>query len=225
MLLPISHRGLWWPNLTKQNTPEALNLALSIGYGVEFDLRRGADGKLYLRHDADLAALPIDKLLEIEAEPWLASLPPDGPPLLVDLKEAGTEEQIVEMLAAHDLLARSFLFDFELCGADPALARATHSGAQCLERVSDRQEPPSDGLAVGVWLDQWDSDWVNAGDVAIWKMRGPVFIVGPDLQGRAFDLAKLSEWRDADGICTDIPHLLWPILSGEAHVHPQDPWW
>lgn len=221
--VPIAHRGLWWPDPAAQNTPEALDAALAAGHGVEFDLRLDPDRKcLILAHDLpwgkEYAVLPA-------AEPWLRSLPPDGPPLLVNMKEPGTEARIAKLLLDCDLLRRAWLFDFELCGADHRVAQDVNAEVRCLERASDRQEPPWDGFCDGIWLDQWDSDWVTVGDLAMWKLRGPVFLVAPDLHGRAFDLGKLEQWREADGICTDIPHLLADVLRHDSVVHPVEPWW
>lgn len=230
MLTPIAHRGLWYPDLSKQNTSEALNAALDAGYGVEFDLRHDPDqGCLVLAHD------PVAEYsLHPAAEPWLASLPKhDFPPLLVNIKEAGTEASIVQLLAGLGLLNRAFLFDFGLCGADPRAAKAAAPDVRLLRRVSDHNEfveqyqlpEPGGDLWSGTWLDQWDSDWATADVITELRQYGPVFLVGPDLHGRLFDLARLADWQGADGICTDIPHLLWPILSGQPEVHPRDAWW
>lgn len=217
----ISHRGLWWPDPAKQNTPEALDAALAAGYGVEFDLRHDSErGCLVLAHD------PVaEHSVPPSAESWLAARLPTGPPLFVNIKEPGTEREIVDLLAKCDLLGRAWLFDFELCGADPNLAQVAHPSVRCLRRTSDRAEPPFADHGAGVWMDQWDGDWITAADIAAWKWHGPVFLVAPDLHGRAFDLGKLEHWRGADGICTDIPHLLAEVLRANSPVHPTEPWW
>jgi hypothetical protein len=224
----IAHRGLWWPDVGQQNGLAACADAFAEGYSVEIDVRRAQDGSLVLSHDPVLPgnARPLAAfrhLLDL-AQRFPASS------LFIDIKEPGTESEIVAMLIAHDLLGRSWLFDFELAGINPTekLCACAEGRSRLLCRVSDR-----DGCsgtlplwAGGVWLDQWDSDWVTAEEIAEWETAGvPSFLVSPELHGRAVCLGRFAEWRDAHGICTDMPHLLVALDDPNGPLHPSDPWW
>ena len=84
------------------------------------------------------------------------------------------------------------------------------------------------GGADGVWLEQPEEDWIDADTIDNIKGAGKtVWIVSPELHGRTLDLGRLTrEWRTADGLCTDYPHLLTRVLDeADAVVHPKEPWW
>ena len=225
----IAHRGLWWPNLEQQNGLAACRDAFEAGYSVEVDVRRGPSGNLALSHDPLQPgnARPLASfrhLLEL-AEKFPSSQ------LFIDVKEPGTETEIVCALIAHGLLPRSWLFDFELAGVDLSktnLEASAGGRSRFLARVSDRGEgKETPRWAAGVWLDQWDADWATAEIVTDFQVRKnyPVFIVSSELQGRRLDLAKVAEWEKADGLCTDFPHLLAGLDSPSVPLHPANPWW
>jgi glycerophosphoryl diester phosphodiesterase len=59
----LAHRGA--SRAAAENTPEAFQLALALGAdGVELDTRRAARGELVVHHDAELAGVPVRRLLE-----------------------------------------------------------------------------------------------------------------------------------------------------------------
>lgn len=220
---PIAHRGLWLPKADRQNTFEACHDALSAGLGLEVDVRRNADGDLVLSHDSPCfyAATKLAELLAVFSNHCAVG---HSVPLLVDLKEPGTEAETAAMLAEWRLLPHAWLFDFELAGCDPLLSKTEASGVRCLARVSDRE--PAEALpawASGWWADQWEQDWVNADWLA--RVTAPVFVCAPDLHARPFDLGLLREWRGAAGVCTDWPHLVADVLSGRPELAPAEPWW
>ena len=233
-----AHRGLWWPDRSAENTLPAFDAAFRAGFGVEVDVRRVLDGPLILAHDkpqmfADLSGLALwEQFLELA---WAA---PSDLPILVNLKEPGTEADVAKSIQKAGLHPRCWLFDFELCGADPTVVKAHAPEVRCLARVSDRPDGEHGGdldgraaphlppWATGFWLDQWEVDWVDADAVDAWGALGPVFVAAPDLHGRPFDLGLVGGWAKAAGFCTDVPHLITALYDPERpELHPADPWW
>jgi len=239
--LVISHRGAWWPDRDRENTLSALAAAFAAGQGVEVDVRqfRGDTARLVLSHDplpegsewtdGDDGSLPSwDAFLDLayQTDPSL--------PILINVKEPGTETRLAWDLQAWGLQTRAYLFDFELCGADPLKAKATAPEVPCLVRVSDQAGtgvapdvvPTLPHWARGAWIDPWIScEWATAELIALWQTLGPVFIVAPDLHGRPFDFKLLDRWRGADGVCTDLGSLVGPWLAGQPELFPANVWW
>jgi hypothetical protein len=207
-----------------QNGAEALSGALAAGWSVEVDVR-ACGGVLVLAHDPPEPGRPY---FALDGLCTMVERFPEAE-VFVDVKEPATVPAVVTALAGHGLLGRSWLFDFELCGADPTEALRADPGARCLARVSDRGEGTGGALpswARGVLLDQWDSDWVDAKVLAGWHAAGMrAFVISPELQGRTLDLAWAKRCGLADGLVTDFPHLLGALQRGQPELHPADPWW
>jgi hypothetical protein len=103
----IAHRG--WSEGPKENTAAAFERAAGDDRvsGVEFDVRRAADGALVVSHDPPAgagAALPLNAALEL--------LAPTRLELYVELKEAGLAEAVIERLVAHGLGGQAVVFAF-----------------------------------------------------------------------------------------------------------------
>lgn len=67
----ISHRGnIDGPNLKKENNPDYIDLAISLGYDVEIDLRI-KDDNLYLGHDYEQYLIDYSWLLSRNHKLWV----------------------------------------------------------------------------------------------------------------------------------------------------------
>lgn len=118
--LIIAHRGA--SANAKENTLSAFERAIAFGADmVEFDVRRTKDRVLVIYHDAEVSEKPLRKLTYAE----LQALDPDIPTLAdvvalckgkirldVELKEAGYEKQVMELLRpafdAESMVVTSF---------------------------------------------------------------------------------------------------------------------
>jgi hypothetical protein len=89
-------------------------------------------------------------------------------------------------------------------------------------RVSDRGEPVERALAVEfadlVWLDEFDSLWLQAADIQRLKHAGKkIYAISPEIHGfSSVDMKRrwteFCEWG-VDGICTDYGFALASHLS------------
>lgn len=81
--------------------------------------------------------------------------------------------------------------------------------------------------AHGVWIEQPDEDWVSAEDIeAVHSYGVPAYVLSSELHGRQVSLKNVKQWKDADGIVTDMPSLFERILDKQdLIVHPQEAWW
>jgi hypothetical protein len=79
----------------------------------------------------------------------------------------------------------------------------------------------------GIWAEQPDEDWITPQDIdEIHRHNRQVYVLSPELHSRQVHLDKIMQWKEADGIVTDLPHLYEQILdSHNTVVHPQGAWW
>jgi glycerophosphoryl diester phosphodiesterase len=113
--LLLGHRGARYSPAIAENTFEAFDLCLADGCdGFEFDVRRSADGRLLLCHDADFRGLQValSSVAELRDRARVAGI--SGPVLLedvlvrygqrafldIELKVAGVEAEVVALLRA-----------------------------------------------------------------------------------------------------------------------------
>lgn len=207
----LAHRGLRrGADRRRENGLAAVAEALAAGHGLETDLRRDADGRFYVAHDA--SAWSPATCARRHAALWRRA----RGPVALNLKEAGYEEALVAFLRAEDLLARVFLFDMELLEREPggiaARLHALEPRVPLAVRVSDRGEPVARALrqsiADTVWLDEFDGPWATREDVTRLSLAGlRVCAVSPDLHGRSLEVSR-RRWDDfvawgVDAICTD----------------------
>jgi hypothetical protein len=213
----LAHRGnIAGPDHSTENRLASVRAALCHGWGLEIDVRRARDGRFYVSHD------PADQVDDLLAPAICQAIRACFPATLaLNVKELGDEAALLELLAEHDLLGQSFLFDMELIEAHPgetaAVFRRLHPGVRLAARVSDRGESVERALAIAeasvIWLDEFDRQWCTAEDVARIKLAGRrVYAVSPDLHGFAPALTE-RRWHDfaswgVDGICTDYPAAL-----------------
>ena len=110
--LVIAHRGA--SALATENTLAAISLAVEMGVDmVECDLRRTADGKIVLHHDADVSGRPLKHLTYGELQSLVKKTEGEVPLLEdaltlirgraaidLELKETGYEKEILKTTAA-----------------------------------------------------------------------------------------------------------------------------
>jgi len=215
----IAHRGFWWPNIRLQNHPSALNAALERGWDVEVDVWRGHGQSLKVGHDRP----------EYE---WALPSPDIGPgQIFLHLKGPSiegyswSEERIKEIVVESGWVDRASVF------VSP-LRQAVPSALPYVDVVKDRVDL---GIvtagASGVWVEQPDEDWITERDIKTFQEdfldhRVPVYVLSPELHGRQVHLENVMQWKDADGIVTDTPHLFEQIFDdNNTIVHPQGAWW
>jgi hypothetical protein len=226
--LPIAHRGFWWPELNHQNLPRAFEAASKAGYGLELDVRSLSGEKIVIKHgpgEGICMPLTADNFAPLFTAPLLAW----------NLKDIAAAELLTAFIRRHDLMDKSVIFDIELAAQEAGMPR--HHGARVLERfqgrgllarASDRDESLGEALigpGMGVWLDAFDKDWVTEKTIrTVHAAQKAAYVVSPELHGRPLDLGLWRAWGEADGICTDFPHLL-ATLQGGGPLEPVDPWW
>jgi len=219
-MLPIAHRGCWYPDRSKANHPDALLEAAEHQWGFETDVRF-CNGGLIIQHDPTDPSYLIDYILPACER---------APLICWNLKDVLAEIPLYEWLSGHRLLDKSLVFDVELYDKR-GLPRvcATYSPQHVLVRVSEHDtEPIAPALlspCVGLWLDTWESDWVVESTLLVARNhRKLTYVVSPELHQRPIHLNVWKRLAAADGICTDFPHILETFLKGILDM-PADAWW
>jgi len=211
----ISHRGLWFPDHSAENTEAAFAAACAGGFGVELDVRQDSlwCGRLVVSHDSPRT--DCDSHLHLaDALAFLAKS--NCSVVAVNVKEEGYEAELIAAVDEAGLLHRAFFFD-QSSESSQRLITSSRQPVRVLARASDRDEPLDRALASpawGVWMDQFDTDWFAEDVIAQVHAAGKTaWIVSPELHGRTLDLGAAERWLTADGICTDVPHLLVKLLK------------
>lgn len=229
MLRQIAHRGAWWPREEAQNLQSSVASAFAHGWGTEIDVwGPGVQGNTLISgHDGPMyeITLPVDDTL------W------KNEPLFLHMKITRENNlwkirMICDLLRDAGRIDQSYIF-WSPAGVGPEKEIAEFGIKQllvvdCREALEAAlQDPDALTYVAGLWLEQPDEDWVSELTIAHIRHIGKsVWVVSPELHGRSFDLAKLSMWREADGICTDTPHLLGRLLDiNDGVVYPTAPWW
>jgi len=213
----LSHRGnLVGPNASTENRLAAIRAVLDCGWGVETDIRRAADGRFYISHDATASAH------ETPAEDFFALFRAyRGATVALNIKELGSEAALIELLDHEDVAGQTFLFDMELLederGHTARTFRNLHPTIRIAARISDRGESIEQALdidvASAIWLDEFDGPCFTEADIRRLKDAGrSVFAVSPDLHGKPAGQCR-CRWLEfirwgVDGICTDYPAAL-----------------
>jgi glycerophosphoryl diester phosphodiesterase len=228
MPLILSHRGnIVGPCPSAENRLPTMDGALRFGWGLETDIRRDANGRFYISHDARPSAAGL--LAEDFCTLFRANR---RATIALNIKELGHEDSLIDFLKKEDVLGQVFLFDMELLERKPGKTarrfRDRHESVRLAARVSDRGESIEQALAIDaasvVWLDEFDGPWCTAKDVKRLKRAGrAVHAVSPDLHGRSFEATR-ARWMDfiswgVDGICTDYPAALDRLLRAAPRTN------
>lgn len=209
----VCHRGFWWPNRRMQNHPSVLNAALKHGWDIEVDVWRTHGSALKVGHDRPNYE-------------WSLPSPDIGPGrLFVHLKGPSTNgytwsadmrERITALLQKAGWEERSSMF------ISPAVHRSQMQVITAREQIDSIASH-----AHSVWVEQPYEDWVDDEDIGNIRSHGvPAYVLSSELHGRQVNLKNIEQWKDADGIVTDMPHLFERILDKhDLIVHPQEAWW
>ena len=173
--------------------------------GIEVDIRsQGA--RLVIHHDPFVADA-------LDFETWLAHY--GHGTLILNVKEEGLEDRLLEVMAAHGI--RDFFF---LDQSFPFLVRSARQGeARCAVRVSEFESVDTALSLAGqvnwVWVDCFSRFPLGRADAARLQAAGfRLCLVSPELQGRLDpgEVAALRELLIEEGIavaavCTKQPDL------------------
>jgi len=218
----ICHRGFWWPHHRQQNHPAALNAALERGWDVEVDVWRAHGQRLEVGHDRPNYewTLPSPEIGPGRLFLHLKGSSVDGYPRPVDV-----EERIREVVERAGWGTRAVQF------VSPPV-RIGGTGMPCLAIAQERLDLDVIPVEVsGLWIEQGESDWLTVRDIEAFQddfpnHTVPLYVLSSELHGRQVHLDRLMQWKEADGIVTDMPHLYEQIFdNNNATVHPQGAWW
>ena len=206
-MIILAHRG-WWLEPREKNTMGAFARAFAGGYGVETDIR-DCDGALVVSHD------PPHSEGAIGLDAFLALYTQHGSPgwLALNIKSDGLQSGLRDALVKHGVEQQAFVFDMSV---PDALGYLRH-GFQTFTRESEYEHAPSFyEQAAGVWMDAFQSDWIETADMQRRLDAGKlVALVSPELHGRPHE-QTWERWREAPAgvmICTDLPadaSAFWP---------------
>ncbi|MGF7173208.1 glycerophosphoryl diester phosphodiesterase [Azospirillum doebereinerae] len=177
----------------------AFERALAAGFGLELDVR-DQDGRLVVSHDPPVGEVPdLAALLELFDRHGRPG------PLAINVKSDGLQAGLARMLAP---LAPKDFFVFDM--SIPDTLGYLRAGLPAFTRQSEHEPVPALlDRAAGVWMDLFESDWIDAAAIRRHRDAGrAVALVSPELHGRPHRDAWRA-WRASDGpgvmLCTDFP--------------------
>ena len=235
-MLAVAHRGCWWPHSSRQNTVGAMQQAVDLGFGIEIDVHRVKR----LSDSKTVDGMAVGHNVSEECENGWPLFPgsylqvfASAPLILWDIKSPGLAQMLPKFLFTHDLQDKSIIFDQDFPGMPEGYSNDFWDWSKDLKllaRLSERDLPNKviGSAYYGVWLDQFEVDWVGSDVIQYFHDRGKVvFVVSSELHNRILDLAKWKEWVQAevDGLCTDFPDIVYGLSRTNMPLHPQQPWW
>lgn len=196
----LAHRGNWANDLGeecfKKNSVEAFESALSLGFGLETDLR-DYRGSLVISHDVAHSLSPkvdFQFLQRFEG------------PVAINIKSDGLTDLLTSNFAAK-FQSDVFCFDMTI----PELIRYQSLGIPVAKRMSEFEDYPK--ISAGwIWLDSFVSEWYldNLVEIACVSPDTKVALVSPELHGRPYlsvwpKIAKAMSRLPNLYLCTDYP--------------------
>lgn len=196
----LSHRG-FWKTKNEQNTKIAFERAFQNSFGVETDIR-DCGNNLVISHDIpDGSEMTIEEFFTIynsfKSDSFLA----------LNIKADGLQEKL------HDLIIKFhiknyFVFDMSV----PDSIGYLNKNFNFFTRQSEFNELNLYDKAQGVWMDCFESDWIEKPDIIPHINNGKkVCVVSPELHKRSYDLIwkKYIKFDLINNqnfmICTDYP--------------------
>lgn len=199
----LAHRGVWSTPEEKNNV-DALVKAITMGYGIETDIRDYC-GKLVISHDVANGNAPLftEFLQRIRAVDMARTL-------ALNIKSDGLQELIKDALSEFEL-EDYFLFDMSI----PELVVNERKGLKFYTRHSDIESHcVMYDKAAGVWMDSfYDNAWLKEEYIIKHIRNGKsVAIISPEIHGfeymGAWQMIKQANEKVGGDIklCTDMPN-------------------
>lgn len=152
----IAHRG-WWELPTKKNTPAAFIKAFTAGFGVETDIR-DLDGTLVIAHDMPtVKSAPTTVAQFLECYCQHTQQHAVQPTLALNIKCDSLHAPLLALLTQYNI-TNYFVFDMSI----PDMRNYLRDGMKTFTRWSDIEpEPLLLPHCDGIWVDAFESDWVE----------------------------------------------------------------
>lgn len=212
-MIILAHRG-WWLEPAEKNSRLALTRAFEAGYGVETDLR-DHDGEVVVSHDPPVGQDHVT-LAEL-----LTMFKQAGEPgaLALNIKADGLQKPLAKALSEAGV-SNYFVFDMSV---PDGLVYLRHQLTAYTRRSEYERVPSFLDRAAGIWVDAFDSDWVEADDLRELSEGGKALaLVSPELHGRPHE-AVWSRWKtyvdQVQGplmLCTDFPDAAEAVFNGSG---------
>jgi len=193
----LSHFG-YWKNVAEKNSETAFVRSFDLNFGTELSVRDSA-GALVFSHDIPTGG-------EMRLEDFMRLLGGRKLPLAFNIKADGLALMLKKLMEEHQI-QDWFVFDMSV----PELRNHILAGNPAFTRMSEMEhEPAWLDQSDGVWLDSFESDWYNNGQIEQLLLMGKrVCIVSPELRGRPhqelWQRLRPFAKNPALFLCTDYP--------------------
>ena len=191
------------------NTIEQLR-SVPTNLGVEIDVRSDGDS-LVLSHDPFMRGLVL-------FDDWLANYRHNG--IIVNIKEEGLEERILELLTSHSVedyffLDQSFPFLMRSIRRGELRSAVRVSDFESAETASNLNPSPD-----WVWLDSFTGHWHHLSEVKNLVSKGyKTCLVSPELHGRKID----QEYGSINDVMRTLGLKLDAVCTKKPEVWAQSP--
>ena len=201
----LAHRG-WWDTPSAKNSAQALERALTAGFGIETDFR-DLDGSVVISHDPPLAQQNLG------TAQWFADLvlrTGNNGRLALNIKADGLQRPLLETFEIAGIpLAQVFAFDMSVPDTLGYLATAM----PVYTRMSEYEDIPAFmDRAQGVWVDNFTGGFPQIARAQALMDQGlRAALVSPELHGRDHrplwdDILKNQLHKNPlFELCTDFP--------------------
>lgn len=197
----MAHRGFWRAE-SERNTAIAFERALSLGFGIETDIR-DLGGSLVISHDIPkLGAMPASEFSEIYKRSPTKGL------VALNIKSDGLYSLVNEFVKESGI-ENYFVFDMSV----PDIRGYLNLKMPVFTRLSEHEPYPAFvDMSCGVWLDAFESEWYGIPKLEnLLAKEKRVAIVSPELHRRScrglWELLKNNNLHRNPliALCTDFP--------------------
>ena len=200
----LAHRG-YWSNFSEKNTFTSLQKALSLGYGIETDVR-DFNGQLVISHDPPLSTHSLTRLEDFLK--FASSFPSSC--IAFNIKSDGLASSLSKIVSQYQLLPNKyFFFDMSI----PDMVSYLSLGLPCYARNSELEPFSINHSAItGHWVDTFDDTYPQvSAALKIIESGLCAAIVSPELHGKkhiqVWEQIKSNELHLSPSfrLCTDFP--------------------
>ncbi len=195
----LAHRGLW-KEVGEKNSIDAMKRAFEHGFGIETDVR-DYEEKLVVSHNvATKDCYLFEEVLKVYRETECIA------PLAINIKADGIQKLLQSDLDKFDIQS-GFVFDMSI----PEQVVYHSENFEVFTRMSDFETSPVLlERSCGVWMDEWESSWINAAVITEMLDKGKkISVISPEIHGRD----KTGLWKELEKfigedrvmLCTDVP--------------------